>query len=215
MEERSDPEILTSCLRANQKLLTLENNRILLLDIIERPGDLFRECCGDLARSHGVLLVYNPSSLTSFQYVVSFFEQLIISKWRSIPVVLFSNAPTPLQRGVNPVYRSDGRDFANMHSIQFIEASPDRSCPAPFPTLLSLVRQQYEAQAPVPPSFGEGVMDLLTVAAARVSHVARSHLPALPLMPTRRRTVECPPRVHRCNLAGSLSPPRPAPNFGP
>jgi len=102
---------------------------------------------------------------------------------------------------------SDGRVFAHMHSIQFIEASPDRSCPAPFPTLLSLVRQHYEAQAPVSPSIGEGVMDLLTVAAARVSHVARSHLPALPLTPTRRRTAECPPRVRRCDLAGSLSPP--------
>jgi len=215
MEEPTHSNLSTSRLRANQKLLKLADNRILILDIIQRPGDIFRECCGDLARSHGVLLVYNPSSLTSFQYVVGFFEQLIRSKWRCIPVVLFSNAPTPLLRGVNPASRSNARDFANMHCIQFVEASRDRSSPAPFPTLLSLVRQHFEAQVPPSPGFGEGVMDLLTVAAARVSHVTRSHLPTLPLTPTRRRTSECPPRVRRYDLAGSLSPPGPASKFRP
>ena len=47
----------------------------------------------DLARSHGVLLAYNPTSPDSFQYIVGFYEQLNRSKWRSLPVVLFSNAP--------------------------------------------------------------------------------------------------------------------------
>ncbi|KAI9509104.1 hypothetical protein F5148DRAFT_808821 [Russula earlei] len=94
MEEPPASGVLTSFLRANQKSLLLADDRILILEIIERSGNIFRECCGDLARSHGVLFIYDPTSLNSFQYVAGFHEQLIRSKWRSLPVVLFSNTPT-------------------------------------------------------------------------------------------------------------------------
>jgi len=196
-------------LRANQKPVTLPDNRILILDIIERPGDIFRECYGDLARSHGVLLVYNPTSPDSFQYVVGFHEQLNRSKWRSLPVVLFSN--TPAQPRADSIKRThaDGRDLANTHSIPFLEASSNHSCPAPFPTLLSLVRQHYEASTSK--SFGEGVIDFFTVAAARVSHVAHPQPPSSPL--AGKEAVEYLPRVQHRKLPASFSAPRPARNF--
>jgi hypothetical protein len=180
----------------------LADNRILILDIIERPGDIFRECYGDLARTHGILLVYNPTSPVSFQYVVGFHEQLTRSKWRSLPVVLFSN--TSAQPRVNSIKETHGRDLANTHSIPFLEASPGHPCPAPFPTLLSLVRQYYETSASK--SFGEGVIDFFTVAAARVSHVTRPHFLASPV--ASKEPVECPPRAKRCNLPASFSAPR-------
>ncbi|KAI0000113.1 hypothetical protein BJV74DRAFT_821624 [Russula compacta] len=191
LEEPTPSGLPTSFLRANQKAVTLADNSVLILDIIGRPGDIFRECCGDLARSHGVLLVYNPTILTSFQYVLRFHEQLLKSKWKYLPVVLFSNTST--QRSVRVVSRSHGRDFANKHAIPFIEASPGRPCSAPFPVLLKLVRQSYEASTPT--SFGEGVIDFLTVAAAKASHVARSHFHALP-------------HTRECGLAQSSSAPR-------
>jgi hypothetical protein len=62
----------------------------------------------DLVRSHGVLLVYNPVSPTSFQHVTGFYEQIIRSKWRSLPVVLFSNTPAHL--GV-----TEAREFREFH----------------------------------------------------------------------------------------------------
>jgi hypothetical protein len=178
-----------------------------------------RGCFSDLARSHGVLFVYSPTSLTSFQYVMRFHEQLNISKYRSLPVVLFAN--TPRQHGINLVHGSresaqdqydvtgiltralppDGRGFANMHAIPFVEASPGRPSPAPFPALLHLVSQHYDAS--VPASHREGIVDFFTVAAARVSHAARSHLPALSLT-----TRESPPRVQRRNFSRSISAPR-------
>jgi len=197
--EPTTPTLPRSFLRANQKAMRLADNRILLLDIIERPGDIFRECCGDLARSHGVLLVYSPTSLTSFQYVMRFHEQLNISKYRSLPVVLFAN--TPRQHGINLVHGSHGRGFASMHAIPFVEASSGRPSPAPFPALLHLVSQHYDASPPA--SHREGVVDFLTVAAARVSHAARSHFPALSLT-----TRESPPRVRRRNSSRSISAPR-------
>jgi len=200
LEEPSNSGLSTSFLRANQKPVRLADHRILVLDIIERPGDIFRDCCGDLARSHGVLLVYSPTSLSSFQYVMRFHEQLNISKWRSLPVVLFANIPT--RRGINLVHGSHGRAFANMHGIPFIEASPGHPSPAPFPALLRLVSAHYGASS-APASYREGVVDFLTVAAGRVSHAARSHFPAFPLS-----SREDPPRVQRRNHSRSFSAPR-------
>ena len=88
-----------------------------------------------------------------------------------------------------------------MHGIPFIEALPGRPSPAPFPALLRLVSQYYGA--PPPASYRESVVDFFTVAAARMSHVARSHLPTLP--PTTR---EYPPRVERRKFSRSFSAPR-------
>jgi len=164
-----------SFLRSNQKPVRLADNRILILDIIERPGHIFRECCGDLVRCHGVLLVYSPTSVASFQYIVRFHEQMIRSKWRSLPMVLFANIPP--KRGVKQVHGFNGRSFADAQAIPFIETFPSRPSPAPFTVLLDLVRRQHE---PSTTSFGEGIIDFVTVAAAKVSHAARSHLPALP-----------------------------------
>jgi hypothetical protein len=102
---------------------------------------------------------------------------------------------------------SDGRAFANMHGVPFIEASTDGPSPAsPFPALLHLVTQSYGA--PVPASYRESVVDFLTVAAAKVSHAARTHLhttlpTTLPLT-----TREYPPRVQRRKFPGSFSAPR-------
>ena len=98
---------------------------------------------------------------------------------------------------------SDGRAFANMHGIPFIEALPGRPNPAPFPALLRLVSQHYGA--PAPASYRESVVDFFTVAAARVSHVARSHMPALPLT-----AHEYPPasRIRRRRFTRSFSAPR-------
>jgi len=206
LEEHTTSALLVAFLRANQKAVRLEDNRILLLDIIERVGDLFRECCGDLARSHGILLVYSPTSLSSFQYIMRFREQLNISKWKSLPVVLFANIPT--ERSLTLVHGSHGRAFANMHGIPFIEALPGRPSPAPFPALLRLVGQYYGA--PAPASYRESVVDFLTVTAARVSHVARSHMPALPLT---AREYPPPPRVQRRSFSRSFSAPRLATKF--
>ncbi|KAI0252568.1 hypothetical protein BJV78DRAFT_1201629 [Lactifluus subvellereus] len=166
-----------SLLRANQKPLRLTDNRILLLDIIERPGEIFRECYGDLVRCHGVLLVYNPVSATSLQYVAGFHEQITKSKCRSLPVVLFSN--TPSHCNVKEVHGFHGRNFAKTHAIPFIEASSSRSFSTPFLTLLKLARQHYET--PASPTFKEGILDFVTVAAAKVSQATRSHLPPSPL----------------------------------
>jgi len=204
MEQVTPSSLSIPLLRANQKPVRLPDNRILILDIIERPGEIFRDCCGDLARSQGVLLVYNPTSQASFQYVVGFHEQLIKSKWRSLPVVLFSN--TAAQPRVSSIKETHGRDFANTHSISFIEASPGHPCPAPFPTLLSLVRQYHEASTSK--SFGEGAIDFFTVAAARVFHVARPHFPTSPLVT--KEPVEYHPRIQPCNLPASFSAPRPS-----
>jgi len=102
LEEPTFSGLPPSILRSNQKALRLSDNRILLLDIIERPGDIFRECCGDLVRCHGVLLVYSPTSVASFQYIVRFHEQIIRSKWKSLPVVIFANIPP--KRGVKQVH---------------------------------------------------------------------------------------------------------------
>lgn len=99
---------------------------------------------------------------------------------------------------------SDGRAFANMHGIPFIEALPGRPSPAPFPALLRLVGQHYGA--PAPASYRESVVDFLTVAAARLSHVARSHMPALPLT-AREYPPPPPPRVQRRNFSRSFSAP--------
>lgn len=166
-----------SLLRSNQKPVRLADNRILILDIIERPGDIFRECCGDLVRCHGVLLVYSPTSVASFQYIVRFHEQMMRSKWRSLPTVLFANIPP--RRGVMQVHGSNGQSFADAHAIPFIETLPGRPSLAPFTVLVNSVRRHYEpSTSPIP--FGEGIIDFVTVAAAKVSHVARSHLPALP-----------------------------------
>jgi hypothetical protein len=178
----------------------------------------------DLARSQGVLLIYNPTSEASFQYVVRFHEQLIKSKWRSLPVVLFSNASAqPRVSSIKETgesashhsdiiriyfwsvpFFSDGRDFANTHSISFIEASPGHPCPAPVPTLLSLVRQYHEGSTSK--SFGEGAIDFFTVAAAKVFHGAHPHTPTSPLVT--KEPVEYHPRIQRCNLPASLSAPR-------
>lgn len=183
----------------------------------------YRGVFRDLARSHGVLFVYNPTSPDSFQYIARFHEQLVRSKWNSLPVVIFSN--TPAQPRADSIkgtrestshhsdvisnsdlwpFVSDGRDLANTHSIPFIEDSPGHPGPAPFPTLLSLVRQYYEASTSK--SFGEGVIDFFTVAAAKVSHVARPHPPASTL--AAKEPVEYPPRVQRCKLAASFPAPR-------
>lgn len=202
MEQATPSSLSIPLLRASQKPVTLPDNRILVLDIIKRPGEIFRDCYGDLARSQGVLLVYNPTSQASFQYVIGFHEQLIKSKWRSLPIVLFSN--TAAQPCVSSIKETDGRDFANTHSISFIEASPGQPCPAPFPTLLSLVRQYHEASTSK--SFSEGAIDFFTVAAARVFHVARPNLPTSPLMT--KEPVEYHPRTQRCNLPVSFSAPR-------
>ncbi|KAH9998725.1 hypothetical protein BJV77DRAFT_980032 [Russula vinacea] len=191
MEEAAPSRPPMSFLRANQKPMRLGDNR-----------DIFRECYGDLARSHGILLVYNPTSPISFQYIVGFHEQLIRSKWRSLPVVLLSN--TSAQPHVDSIKGTQGRDLANTYSIPFIEASPGHPCPAPFPTLLSLVRQYYEASTSK--SFGEGVIDFFTVAAARVSHVTRPHLSASPV--ASKEPMEYPPRAKRYNLPVSFSAPR-------
>ncbi|KAN0114017.1 hypothetical protein V8E52_007166 [Russula decolorans] len=193
-----------SLLRASQKPVTLSDNRILILDIIERPGEIFRDCYGDLARSQGVLLVYNPTSEASFQYVAGFHEQLTKTKWRSLPLVLVSN--TAAQPYVSSIKDTHGRDFANTHSISFIEASPGHPYPAPFPTLLSLVRQYHEASTSK--SFGEGAVDFFTVAAARVFHGARPHIPTSPLVT--KEPVEYHPRIQHCNLPASFSAPRPS-----
>ncbi|KAI0293713.1 hypothetical protein B0F90DRAFT_1760824 [Multifurca ochricompacta] len=149
-----------SGVRSNQKSLRLADNRILVLDIIERPGDIFRECCGS-------------SSLASFQYVVRFHEQIAISKWRFLPVVLFSGVLS--KRGVKHAHGCNGHRFAEMHTIPFVEASPNRPFPAPFVVLLSLVRQHYETSTTPTMSFREGIIEFLTVAAAKVSHAVRSH----------------------------------------
>jgi hypothetical protein len=175
-----------------------------------------------LARSHGVLFVYSPTSLSSFQYVMRFHEQLNISKWRSLPVVLFSNIPT--RRGINLVHGSrefhprplrciiggfnsfffyllsDGRAFANIHGMSFIEALPGGPSPAPFPALLRLVSAHYGPSAPA--SYRESVVDFITVTAARMSHAARSHLPALPLTSRASR-----PHAQRRNRSRSFSAP--------
>lgn len=185
LEEPTTSGLPLSFLRSNQKPVRLADNRILVLDIIERPGDIFRECCGDLVRCHGVLLVYSPTSMGSFQYVVRFHEQMIKSKWRALPVVLFANIP--LKRGVKQVHGSNGRSFADARAIPFIEAFPGRPSPAPFTVLLDLVRRHHEASTS-PTSFGGGIIDLVTVAAAKVSHAARSHLPAFPTPHASSRT---------------------------
>lgn len=99
---------------------------------------------------------------------------------------------------------SDGRAFANMHGIPFIEALLGRPSPAPFPALLRLVSQYYGA--PAPASYRESVVDFLTVTAARVSHVARSHMPAFPL--TAREYPPSPPPVQRRKPSRSFSAPR-------
>jgi len=204
MEQVTPSGVPMPLLRASQKPVMLPDNRVLILDIIERPGEIFRDCCGDLARSQGILLVYNPTSQASFQYVVGFHKQLIGSKWRSLPVVLFSN--TAAQPRVSSIKETDGRDFANTHSISFIEASSGHPCPAPFPTLLSVVRQYHEASTSK--SFGEGAIDFFTVAAARVFHVARPQLPTSPLVT--KEPVEYHPSIQRCNLPVSFSAPRPS-----
>ncbi|KAH9057172.1 hypothetical protein EDB87DRAFT_1129552 [Lactarius vividus] len=174
LEEPTTTRFPSSFLRSNQKPVMLANNRLIVLDIIERPGDIFRECCGDLVRCHGVLLVYTPTSAASFQYVVRFHEQMIRSKWRSLPVVLFANIPP--RRGVKQVHGYNGRSFADAHTIPFIEALPSRPSPAPFTVLLDSVRRHHETSTS-PTSFGEGIIDFFTVAAAKVSHAARSHFP--------------------------------------
>jgi hypothetical protein len=99
------------------------------------------------------------------------------------------------------LFFSDGRDFANIQSISFIEASTGHLYPAPFPTLLGLVRQYHEASTSK--SFGEGAIDFFTVAAARMFYVARPHLPTSPLVTN--EPVEYHPRIQRCNLPASLS----------
>jgi len=177
LEEPTFSGLPPSILRSNQKAFRLSDNRILLLDIIERPGDIFRECCGDLVRCHGVLLVYSPTSVASFQYIVRFHEQIIRSKWKSLPVVIFANIPP--KRGVKQVHGCNGRNFADAQAIPFIEALPGRPSPVPFTVLLELVRRHHEALTS-PTSFREGIIDFVTVAAAKVSHAARSHLPAFP-----------------------------------
>jgi len=90
-----------------------------------------------------------------------------------------------------------------MHGIPFIEALPGRPSPAPFPALLRLVSQYYGAAAPAP--YRESVVDFLTVVAARVSHAARSHMPALPLT---AREYPPRPRVQRRIFSRSFSAPR-------
>ncbi|KAI9450841.1 hypothetical protein BJY52DRAFT_155754 [Lactarius psammicola] len=177
LREPTTSRLPPSILRSNQKFVRLADNRILVLDIIARPGDIFRECCGDLVRCHGVLLVYSPTSVASFHYIVRFHEQMIRSKWRSLPVVLFANIPP--KRGVKQVHGCNGRSFADAQAIPFIEAFPSRPSPVPFTVLLDLVRRHHEASTS-PTSFGEGIIDFVTVAAAKVSHAARSHLPAFP-----------------------------------
>ncbi|KAI0285668.1 hypothetical protein BC826DRAFT_1109190 [Russula brevipes] len=207
MDQTTTSDVAASFLRPSQKLMRLTDNRVLVLDIIERPGDIFQECSGDLARSHGILLVYNPTSLSSFEHVVQFYEQKLKSKWKSLPVVLFLNTST--RRGAGSVQVSHVLDFAKKHAIPFVNGSHSHLHPAPFSTLLSLVRQHYEAPAAL--SFGEGVVDLLTVAAAKVSHVARSHFPALPL--TAKESAQYPPRTHRHDFTRSPSAPRSMPKF--
>jgi len=177
LREPTTSRLPPSLLRSNQKPVRLADNRILILDIIERPGHIFRECCGDLVRCHGVLLVYSPTSVASFQYVVRFHEQMVRSKWRSLPMVLFANIPP--RRGVKQVHGCNGRNFADAQAIPFIETLPSRPFPAPFTVLLDMVRRYYEPSTS-PSTFGEGIIDFVTVAAAKVSHAARSHLPALP-----------------------------------
>jgi len=199
--EEITPSDLPIPLRVNQKPVKLPDDRILILDIIERPGEIFRDCYGDLVRSQAILLVYNPTSQSSFQYVVGFHEQLIKSKLRSVPVVLFSN--TAAQPCVSSIKETRGRDFAIAKNISFIEASPSHPCPAPFPTLLSLVRQYHEASTTK--SFGEGVIDFFTVAAARVSHVTRPQIPTSPLVT--KEPVEYHP-IQQGNLPASFSAPR-------
>ncbi|KAH9030426.1 hypothetical protein EDB85DRAFT_1434289 [Lactarius pseudohatsudake] len=157
LEEPTTTRLPPSFLRSNQKPVRLANNRLIVLDITERPGDIFRECCGDL-------------------YVVRFHEQMIRSKWRSLPVVLFANIPP--RRGVKQVH-GYGRSFADAHAIPFIEALPSRPSPVPFTVLLDSVRRHHEASTS-PTSFGEGIIDFFTVAAAKVSHAARSHFPTFP-----------------------------------
>ena len=115
-----------------------------------------------------------------------------------------SHHPDTTRMNSDVLFFSDGRDFANMYSISFIEASPGHPCPAPFPTLLSLVRQYHEASTSK--FFGEGAIDFFTVAAARVFHVARPHLPTSPLVT--KEPVEYHPHIQRRNLPASFSAPR-------
>jgi hypothetical protein len=136
---------------------------ILRLGCSAADGSLFR----DLVRCHGVLLVYNPVSATSFQYITAFHEQIIRSKWRSVPVVLFSN--TPPHHGIKEVHALC--EFRPTHAIPFIEASSSRPFSTPFLTLLNLARQHCETSASI--SFGEGIIDFVTVAAAKVIHATR------------------------------------------
>ncbi|KAH9963951.1 hypothetical protein BGW80DRAFT_1255224 [Lactifluus volemus] len=192
ISEPTSPSFSTQFLRANQKPVRLSDNRILILDIIQRPGEIFRECYGDLVRSNGVLLVYNPVSATSFQHVTGFYEQIIRSKWRSLPVVLFSNTPPHL--GVTGAREFHGRDFAKAHAIPFIEASSGGPLSTPFLTLLNLARQRYETSSST--SCGDGFTDFVTVAAAKVSRAMRSHRVASPPIPSRRE------------LSGNLPAPR-------
>ena len=84
---------------------------------------------------------------------------------------------------------SGGQSFADAHAIPFIETLPSRPSLAPFTVLLNLVRRHHE---PTTSSitFGEGIIDFVTVAAAKVSHAARSHLPALPTPHVSTRNAE-------------------------
>ena len=80
-----------------------------------------RGCFSDLARSNGILLVYSPTSLSSFQYITRFHEQLNISKWKSLPVVLFANVPT--QRSLTLVHGS--REFTPNYDDVMEGLTPD------------------------------------------------------------------------------------------
>ncbi|KAI0258271.1 hypothetical protein BC834DRAFT_847483 [Gloeopeniophorella convolvens] len=150
LKKKQAQHFSASFLRPNQKAIELPDGRILALDIVERSGDFFRECCG-----------------SSYQHVINFHEQLVRSKWASLPTVLYGHIRS--RRGVRQVQDTESRQYAEIHGLTFVEAPLGRMFDTPILTLLDMVRKRHETPSQ-PISIAESIKDFLTVAAAKVAH---------------------------------------------